>query len=386
MALLDDGLIKLSDTVNTGTNGVKYFYETPMTDHGSYGKISFEGVFAHSSNIGVSMMVNEHYGKRPERFIEKLKQFGLLDPKLAQIKGEPLPDVVSPKEAERWSGTTLPWMSIGYNTQLTPLQILSFYNAVANNGQLMQPYLVSEVRKNAKVLEKYGPVVLNKRIAGEKTLADAHKLLESVVDYGTAVNIKTKKYKIAGKTGTAKKVVNGEYQQRYQASFCGFFPADNPKYSLYILVDEPRKSTYYGGSVAAPIFRSIADQVYAMDLAMMPPRTIEAATAGARPVTRRVDQLTAEKVYQHLNIHTPTQPETRWVRVKQTEGKVEYSPMEVGSGTVPDVTGMSAKDAVALLGSLGMQVHLRGSGKVKEQSLEAGSRIEPRKVISLTLE
>lgn len=388
MALMDDGHVKPTDSIDTGHNGVRSFYKEEMTDHAALGKLSLVDVFAHSSNIGVATLVNDFYGRRPERFIEKLENFGLLDQVMTQLVGEPEPDVISPEDEGRWDGTTLPWMSIGYNSQITPLQILTFYNGVANNGKVMQPLLVKEIRKNSKVIKSYEPTVINRKLASSKTLGWAKEMLVAVVEKGTARNIRTSKYQIAGKTGTAKILGDdGEYKQRYRASFCGFFPAEKPKYSLYVLVDEPKKDgKYYGGSVAAPIFKSIADQIYAIDLDLSRDRKVNEQESGPRPVTAVMDQETAERVYQRLNIHTPSQPETRWVKANQEGGKVKFSPMELEEGIVPNVSGMSAKDAVALLGSLGLQVRLRGNGKVSSQSIDAGSKLHPRSVISLTLE
>ena len=277
-------------------------------------------------------------------------------------------------------------MAIGYNSQLTPLQILTFYNAVANNGKMMEPILVKRIRHGSKVLVEYESKVLSERIASKNTIAEAHRLLEGVVERGTAKRVQLGDCQIAGKTGTAKKVnkATGEYESRYQASFCGYFPAKHPRYSLYVMIDEPSGEEYYGASVAGPVFAEIAQQVYTSDMDLVP-EFLPSVFSKSSPMTRLVHQGNAQIVYKQLDRTGPSEAEGTWVRSTEHEGRLQFSKLELKKGRVPNVYGMSAKDAIVLLESLGMKVLLHGHGKVKSQSVQAGEPISGNTAIMLGL-
>jgi cell division protein FtsI (penicillin-binding protein 3) len=206
---------------------------------------------------------------------------------------------------------------------------------------------------------------------------------------GTAgPTFKGSRLKMAGKTGTTLKVEGSSYQKKYQASFCGYFPADNPKYTLFILIDEPKEGNYYGSSVAAPAFREIAEQVWAMDTEFARTFSVEANDSIRKPVTRKVNQDNAEAVYSSLHIKTPTEPESRYVNAEQQGKVVQYTEMSITKGKMPDVRGMSSRDALHLLENLdkmGMRVTLVGHGKVRTQSVPPGSALEPRMRVILEL-
>lgn len=386
MAALEDRKLKLDDSMDTG-NGTHRFYDRIMRDHLALGKITYRHGFEESSNVLTARMINDAYKAQPEKFFRHLEKFGLTKPVLRQehLIGEPDPVMVRPDNSE-WSGTTLPWMAIGYNTQLTPLQILTFYNAVANNGRMIEPILVKHIRQGSRVLQSFESKVLNSRICSERTLVQVQGLLEGVVQNGTARKLKMESTELAGKTGTAKKVCdNGYYCNIYQASFAGYFPADNPRYTCYVLVDEPSNGQYYGANVAGPVFRNIVEQILAADLDMVPKFNPERDAQASKPVTRQVHRGNAENVYEELEISAPRQAEGTWVKARNNAGKIEFSKVELQPGKVPNVRGMSAKDAVALLEGLGLQVRLNGHGKVKAQSIAAGAALEPRKTIQLEL-
>ena len=386
IAALEDKAINLNDTVDTGEGYLQY-YDKTMRDHVAHGKITYREGFELSSNVATSKMINDHYEKDPGQFIARLDQMGLLKPVKSQIIGEPNPTIVRPDDVNNWHGTTLPWLSIGYIIELTPLQTTTFYNAVANKGRMVQPLVVKEVRRGSKIEEKFEPEVLKKSICSKSTLEAVRKLLEGVVDHGTAENIKTDLYKIAGKTGTTQKAVDGHYQRGvYQASFVGYFPADNPKYTCYVLIDEPSNGVFYGSSVAAPVFRKIADQVFSMDRELSRPFREEFSNNQTKnPVTRIVNQQNAELVYNKLDISTPSQPESRWVQAQREGAMVKFRPMSLKPGIMPDVRGMSSRDALTLLENHGLKVVLKGSGKVRSQSLEAGRRFSQLQQITLEL-
>ncbi|MEM9023205.1 MAG: penicillin-binding protein 2, partial [Bacteroidota bacterium] len=244
MAAIEDGYINPDDSIDAGDGKYK-FYDTYMYDtkKGGYGVISFEQAFAYSSNIAVAKMAVEHYGKKPQDFLNKMYDFHLNDPLGIEIYGEGRPYVKTASDSS-WSGISLPWISHGYEVQLTPLQILAYYNAVANGGKLVKPMFVREIRQRGQVVQRFEPEVIDEAICSKSTIKKVRRMLEAVVEYGTARNLRNANFKIAGKTGTAQ-IANAQYGYRYQsktsyqASFAGYFPADNPKYSCIVVVNAP---------------------------------------------------------------------------------------------------------------------------------------------------
>jgi cell division protein FtsI (penicillin-binding protein 3) len=233
---------------------------------GGYGKISIEQGFAFSSNVAVSRIIHNNYSKTPEKFVEGLKRLGLADSTGINVSGEGKPFIRNSGD-NGWSGISLPWMSIGYEVKLTPLQILTFYNAVANNGIKVKPQLVQEIRKGNETIKTFAPITVNPAICSKRTLTEAKKLLEAVVDYGTGKKLQAASFRIAGKTGTTQIAQDGAgYGKgavvRHQASFVGYFPADKPMYSCIVVIAAPTKGIY-GADVSGTVFKTIADKVYA---------------------------------------------------------------------------------------------------------------------------
>lgn len=384
IAAMEDGLVRPSDSVDAGDGVVQYFDQT-MRDEHPYGKITFRQAIEKSSNIGIAHIIEKHYAKNPQKFIERLEEMGALEYAGFQIRGEPQPLIIKPGNP-LWNQTTLPWLSTGYNVKMTPLQLLSFYNAIANNGRMVRPYIVSEIRDNSGVRQQYGPQVIKESICSPKTLANARDFLKGVVQKGTARNIRNANYAIAGKTGTAKIVEDGAYQKKYRSSFAGYFPADAPKYSLIVLINEPTKGGYYGATVAAPVFKEIADKIYStlLEDQYRSPETIVKNQTDL-PAATVANVKDARIVYNQLNISTPYKPETDYAKLAQREGVMLMKSFKVSRHKVPSVQGMSAKDAMALLENLGLRVALRGSGKVRRQSLKPGDRLQKGSFITLTL-
>jgi cell division protein FtsI (penicillin-binding protein 3) len=262
------------------------FYDRIMRDsHEDLGMVGSpcERAFELSTNTGISLAVTKAYGKDPKRFVEGLKRMGLHQPTGVLIPGEPCPPLRGPGE-KGWSGVSLPWMSIGYETLFTPLQTLTFYNAVANNGgRMMQPSSWIMFHGRDARLRNSSPWCSMSGSASKATLEIAHRMLQNVVDTGTAMNLKGAHFKIAGKTGTAQIASKGSYKQNgvsYQASFAGYFPAEAPKYSCIVVVNGPTMSGYYGNVVAGPIFKEIADKIYSNRLELQQPTQL------AEPVGR----------------------------------------------------------------------------------------------------
>ncbi len=381
MVALEDGLLNLDDSIDTG-NGMLKFYDRTMRDshHGGYGKLTYRQVFEKSSNVGVSKMIVDRYKSNPKKFIDRIYSMGLNQKNGLEIKGEGEPFIKYPG-SETWSGVSLPWISIGYESKLTPLQTLTFYNAVANNGKMVKPHFVKGIYRHGDLVESIEPTVVNPSICSLSTIEKVHELLVGVVEHGTARNLKNDNYKIAGKTGTAQIAKgSGGYKGgsgvEYQASFAGYFPADRPKYSCIVVVNGPSNNVYYGNVVAGTVFKDIADRVYATSLDMADERVEKLPDSGVLPYSKGGTKQDLQTIFETLNVTIEGEDvESDWISTQAQEHKVDFSRKTFASGLVPNVKGMGAKDAVALLENMGLKVIVSGRGRVIEQSVNAGSRI-----------
>ncbi|MBD2767683.1 PASTA domain-containing protein [Hymenobacter sp. BT664] len=382
--------IKLDDIVDTG-KGRMLVGGAVKSDSHAYGRITVQQVFEKSSNIGVARLVNEHFAKNPTEYTNYLKKFGLDKPLGFQMAGEALPYVKDPRDRS-WSRTSLTTMSIGYELKLAPLQTLALYNAVANGGVKVQPLIVKEIKQADQVLQRNETTVLNPKICSDATLAKVRAMMEGVVLVGTARSIRPKDYSIAGKTGTAWKFKNGQYTKTYSTSFCGYFPADKPKYSCIVVVDSPRNGRIYGADVAAPVFREIADKCMARDLLSQRPLLAKARLNKSRvPLVRAGMQDELALVCQKLGLAGKTQATggEEWVRAASDTAfhartvALVANPMR--AGRVPQVRGLTLRDALFLLENKGLHVRVVGTGRVREQSLPVGSPVKRNDVITLTL-
>src|SRR5690606_3905562 len=393
LALLEEGAISLKDSVKTG-NGTYKFYDRTMRDvkHGGHGTITVREVFEKSSNVGISKLVNEHFGVKPSKYMEYIEKTALNKAVDFQIKGEGIPYFKKPGD-KYWYGTTLPWMSIGYELKVTPLQTLMLYNAVANDGKMVKPMIVQSISKGNVVKEKYETEVLRRQIASDKTIKDLQSLLEGAVENGTAKNIRNDNYKIAGKTGTAQKLVDGRYTQKYYASFAGYFPADRPKYSAIIVIDSPNGVNAYGGDVSAPVFKEIADRIYSQDLELnqkkegfspkkkskdLPQQDFPSIQAGM------VEEL--QLICKEFGVANQYDGEETWVKSSVVDQKIAWKANKVDNlKVVPDVMGMTLRDALYILENKGLRVQYSGHGRVKSQSLSAGASIPQNGIIKVVL-
>ena len=391
MVALEDGYIDLDHQIETG-EGVYEFYGQKMEDSkkGGYGKITVEEAFAVSSNIAIAKIIDEHYRSNPQAFIDHLYKIGLNKPLGIEIAGEGEPYIKSADDPS-WSGISLPWISHGYELEMTPLQILTLYNAVANDGKMVKPMFVRSVRNGNKMVKELDPVVLNPKIASNETIEKLHAMLEAVVDHGTATNLKGAHYKIAGKTGTAQ-IANSKYGYHsnygtsYQASFCGYFPADNPKYSCIVVVNAPSRNVYYGNLVAGPIFKEIADKVYSTRLEMHKElKQIEYTASTPIPVAKNSYVADLEEVYKQIDVDFIEQSEAEWVMPETKKDSVILHPKSVKQNLVPNVRGMNLEDAIYLLENMGLAVEVKGKGTVKRQSVRPGQRINKGAKITLEL-
>lgn len=388
---LEDKMVSLSDTIETG-KGYCYFYDRRMTDshHGGYGTLSVREAFEKSSNVAISKIIFNHYKDHPRRFVDRLYSMGLNDPLGVEIKGEGIPRIKYPGEKDWW-GTTLPWMSIGYETQLTPLQVLTFYNAVANNGKMVKPLFVEAISHHGDVIEEKKTEVIKSSICSLETIEKVHDLLVGVVEKGTGRNIKNKRYKIAGKTGTAQIARDGKYRGAdgvlYQASFVGYFPADRPLYSCIVVVNGPSNNVYYGNLVAGSVFGKIANRVYAQSYNHPDVNVpVEVCVDEYQPYAkggRKEDLLT---VFDEVGILVKGKElESEWVSTRAREHDIHLKSKGFPDGVVPNVLGMGAKDAVVILENKGLRVVIKGVGRVRSQSLVAGKTFRKGSVIYLQM-
>lgn len=363
MVALEDKVVDTSTVVDC-EKGRIYINNRKVEDskRGGHGKISLGRVFEVSSNVGIVKTIQKYYDKNPKKFTDKIKSFGLDQLTGVKIKGEGKPYIPQPSE-KSWSPISLEWMAWGYGIHLTPLQTLAFYNAVANDGKLVKPYFVKELRVGGKVEESFGTEVLKEKIASQETIDKVRKVMENTIKYGTGKRIYSPNFSMAGKTGTAKKYIprtknaKGEYEggyysnQKYVASFAGFFPADEPKYSCIVVVHSPKKEKgYYGAIVAAPIFKEIAQKIYT------------STAINNQFVSDEISEEVLSKEYQEY-----------------------YQKLRKYKTIMPKVIGMSGMDAVALLENMGLKVKFSGVGKVTEQSVDRGLKVSKGATIYLKL-
>ncbi|WP_035805730.1 penicillin-binding protein [Lunatimonas lonarensis] len=388
LALLEEGKTNLNDSIDTG-NGVYRFYDRSMRDAktGGFGKITVREVFEKSSNIGVSRLVNDHFGTSPSNFLNYVSKAGLDQPLGFQLKGEAIPFFKKPG-TKTWYGTTLPWMSIGYELKVTPLQTLTLYNAIANNGKMVKPMIVQQISKGNSVKETFPTEVIQKQIASKKTIQQLQSLLEGVVENGTARNIKNENYKIAGKTGTAQKLIDGKYTQTYYTSFVGYFPAENPKYSAIVIIDSPKGFQAYGGDISAPVFKEIADKIHAQDLELSPEKKStkkQPSYASDLPYIQAGLTEDLQMLCNKFGISNHYQEQERWVKSRVSNKSIQWISNKVDNHQIPDVTGMTLRDALHVLESAGLRVQYSGKGRVKDQSLTAGTVASKDQIIKLVL-
>jgi len=372
MALLEEKAISLNQPVATGNGSTTYnglrIHDASRTGKGT---ITARQVFEKSSNVGTHLLMKSYFYSRPDLYCHYLRQFRLTEPTGIHMKGEAIPIVRNP-DMKGWSKVSLTSMSYGYEMQITPLQMLTFYNAVANNGRWVRPMLVRQVKLADEVIEDNRPQVSSKPICSPETARKAQELLRGVVEHGTAKHINNPNYAIAGKTGTAQKIVNGLYQVgKYYTSFIGYFPANNPKYSMITVVDSPQGNNIdllYAGAVAAPVFKEIADRIVAYDIRMHAP--LRPGGRQTRPVGALLAGYADDLHTLNTNMNLAGEPSTEgWVETT-ADGRWKSRPTRTDQ--VPDVRGLTLRDALFLLENRGFRVLVEGRGKVQEQSVEPG--------------
>lgn len=389
LALLEENKVSLNEMIETG-NGAHRFYNQTMYDakRGGFGTITVREAFEKSSNVAISKLVDMHFGSSPSKFLAYVDKAGLKEPFGIQLAGEGKPFFKKPG-AKDWYGTSLPWISIGYESKLNPIHTLALYNAVANNGVMMKPLFVKAVGRGNSFVETYEPEAIRKSIASEKTIKQLQELLEGVVLRGTAKNILNPDYSIAGKTGTAQKIINGRYTETYYTSFAGYFPADRPKYSMIVVIDSPKGFAAYGGDVSAPVFKEIADRIFALDMELNPVDQSKIFTAESDdpkiPVIKAGKGEDLQGIFEHLGISAKSPAAEEWVKPTLAAERVDLKINETDKPVVPDVSGMPLRDALFILENKGLRVNYNGTGRVIQQSILPGTQLTPNTTINLVL-
>ena len=350
VAALEDKVVDTSDVIDT-ERGVLSFYGRNVRDSkkGGYGKISVAKAFEVSSNTAMVKLVNDNYKENPEKFIDRLYSMGLNNTLDLPILGEGIPKITHPSDKNNWDGLDLPWMAFGYGVSITPLQTLAFYNAIANDGVMLKPRFLKEVKDFDKTIEVFNKEVINPSVCSKETARKVQKMMQNVVEkkHGTAHNIYSPSFSMAGKTGTCQT----EYWKEsglYISSFAGYFPAENPKYSCIVVIHKPEKKIgYYGNVVAAPVFKKIAQKIYS---------------------------------------DTAIEDRLKEIEISQLESKNEiYITSDEDRSLMPNVTKLNLSDAIALLENLGLVVEVSGNGNKINQSVKSGSKINKNQKVILKL-
>ncbi len=369
-----------------------------MKDHnwhrGGYGTINTTKSLTVSSNIGVSRLIDDHYHDNPEKFVRGLHRVGIATPLDLDIPGAGKPNIRIPnKDLSNWSRTALAWMSIGYETQIPPINTLAFYNAIANNGVMVKPRFVKSIVKDGQVVEDIAPEILNPAIASPKAISEIQTILEKVVSEGLGKKAGSKQFHVSGKTGTAQ-VSQGKAgytngTRRYLVSFCGYFPSEAPKYSCIVAIQKPGLPAS-GGLMAGSVFSKIAERVFAKHLAQ-DLKEAKDSTSILIPDVKNGDISAAHYVLNRINVNSSgvseqsTEGKPVWGNVTSNPDNVLFNKKDINNKLVPSVIGMGAKDAVYLLESMGLKARITGIGKVKSQSIPAGNTLRKGQTIQLRL-
>ena len=403
MVALDDGVVDTTARVETA-GGVWPMYGREMRDHnwrrGGYGMLTLPQTLMVSSNIGVSRIIDDHYRNCPEKYVEGIHRLGLADDLKLPIAGSSPAKIRMPKKDKRgkqyvnWSKTTLPWMSIGYETQVPPISTVTFYNAIANNGKMMRPRLVKAVMKDGEVIKEFPPVVMRSSICKSKTLGEIQTILEHVVSQGLGKRAGSPSFKVAGKTGTAQVAKGGGYKMgtvHYLLSFAGYFPADAPRYSCIVCIQKSGLPAS-GGGMSGKVFHDIAEGIMAQSL-KMDVKDAHDENSILEPDVKSGNIIAADYVLTHLGYETRADwsgsyadGNPIWGHATRGNGHIALTRQaKTQANVMPDVTGMGARDAVFLIESRGVKTKLYGRGKVTQQSIAAGHTISKGMACILTL-
>jgi len=392
MAAMEAGGIQPEDEIDTG-KGVATFHGRKMSDsnadEGGNGIIDLEQVFALSSNVGTALTIKKAFDDRPQVFLDALDRIGVSNPTGVLLNGEAQPQVYKTAGDDLWSKISLTQMAIGYELTQTPLQTLALFNAVANNGTMVRPQLVERTEHNGQTVTQFGTEVIRKKVCSSSTLETCQQMMRSAADpegNGTAQYIFAKSpYRVAGKTGTARIAGPNGYDGRYRASFAGYFPAENPRYSCIVVIADTRSGAYYGSTIACPVFRDVANKVYATDPTFHHTTTGPLAKTPHLPGSKDGAKPDLIALYDALELPYTATGESDWVSVETASEQAALTERLIDPNHVPDVRGMGLRDALYLLENAGLNVQTDGAGTVRRQSIKPGTALRARQTITLEL-
>jgi cell division protein FtsI (penicillin-binding protein 3) len=392
LVALEDGKIDLNTMINIG-NGTVYFSGHKIEDshHEGFGSLTAQQVFEKSSNVGTAKMIYGIYSAEPQKFIDGLYRMGINRPLNLQIDGEAAPYIKNTR-SKYWSALSLPWMAYGYEVALAPIHLVTLYNSIANNGVMVKPLFVREILKNGQAYKKFDPVVINPHVVSPSTVQKAKTIMEGVVLHGTGTAIASPLYRIAGKTGTAQLAQNNRgYNQgtknvRYKGSFIGFFPVEDPRFTVMVVIVDPKKGKYYGAAVAAPVFREIADRLYSKQEDIRFPFKRDTINSPL-PFAHAGMQSDLQEAYNSLGYSiSKVDVRASWTQVIPADSKLVLYPEKVSRNLMPDVSGMGLKDALFLLEQMGLNVVVNGRGSVVNQSVKPGTLVNKGMPVVLDLQ
>lgn len=376
LALLEKANLSLDSYAATCQGSIQHSKGLTMTCSHVHGSLTTREVFEKSCNVGVYQLMKKHFGfSKSTNFFDYIAKFRLNDEVDFQLKGSKSPVFISPEDSKRFSHTTVPWTSIGYEMQLTPLQTLSFYNTIANNGYWVEPIIVKEVRAANEVLKTFEAEKSSNPICSQRSIRLAKKMLEGVVLHGTASNINKGYCQVAGKTGTAQKRIGGYRSgSEVYTSFAGYFPVDNPKYSCIVVIDEPNNGSLYGNTIAAPVFREIADKVFAYDVDIHPAKKTKPNNYRLAQYLQGGNAEDFGTLASEFDMHQKPD-KTGWVYAKSVDDqKIAWKPLTSEKKEI-NVVGLVLRDALHLLENAGYSVTYSGTGKVKDFELKTANQV-----------
>lgn len=390
LSLLNDKLITVDDIVDAEGGAITFGNRTMRDSHLGLRTMPIWKAYAESSNVSMAKLADKYYGENPKKYYDHLVQLHLDRPTGIDLLGERKTHIVNP-ETSGWSNTSLPWLATGYGVQITPLHTCMMYNAIANNGKMMKPYLVSAVKEYGKDVKTFEPTEIE-AVGDSGVIAQLQKCMRAVVTEGTAKGIESPYYTMAGKTGTAQVADKGiRYSDGvYQGSFVGFLPAEQPKYTICVVIrTKPHSKEYYGGAIAAPVFRMVADKIFSENIGAWagPMDSLARNNTGVIPA-RAATARSYEVLLNAIDKQAPQPTDYMNVMMQMSTDSSKHiaiQPKQIYKDIVPDVTGMSLKDAVYMLESSGLQVRVQGKGRVQVQSILPGAKIIKGQNITLQL-
>lgn len=381
ISLLNNKCVNVNDAIDAEGGAVKFGDKVMHDSHLGLGKMPIWSAYAQSSNVAFAKLADKYFSQDPNKFINCLKDLHLDQLTGIDLSGERHPFVKKPSD-RNWSRTTIPWMATGYEILISPLQTCMLYNAIANDGKMMKPYLVSGIKEYGKLVKTIHPKVLNEHVASPEAIKQIQLCTRAVVKEGTAKSIESPFYSIAGKTGTAQVADKGiSYADGvYQGSFVGYFPSEKPEYTVCVVIRTKKNSDeYYGGAIAAPVFRMVSDKIFTTEIGSWEGQLDSTAKKGAnKAIVAKATVFHAKNLVAGMNkggVVASSHPGNMEQLYVDSNRKLSVKPQIVYRGIVPDVTGMGLQDAIYLLENQGMAVQIQGKGKVQKQSLTPGTKI-----------